>query len=75
VLSVCSSYFRSIFTSAQLKQRHPVIFIKDLEPSDLEKLLQYMYYGEVKVPNCEMEAFIGAANQLNIRKSRQRSQN
>ena len=32
VLSVCSTYFRSVFTSAQLRQRggqgHPVIFIK-----------------------------------------------
>ena len=34
---------------------------------DLERLLQYMYYGEVKVPNCEMETFIRAANQMNIR--------
>ena len=34
---------------------------------DFERLLQYMYYGEVKVPNCEMEAFIRAANQMNIR--------
>ena len=71
VLSVCSTYFRSVFTSAQLRQRggqgHPVIFIKDLDPLDLERLLQYMYYGEVKVPNCEMEAFIRAANQMNIR--------
>lgn len=34
---------------------------------ELERLLQYMYYGEVKIPNAEMDAFIRAANSLSIR--------
>ena len=45
VLSVCSTYFRSVFTSAHLRQRggqgHPVIFIK---VSTVNSLLVSSYF-------------------------------
>ena len=34
---------------------------------ELDRLLQFMYYGEVKIPNNEMERFILAAGNLNVR--------
>ena len=69
VLSVCSPYFRSLFAQSGHvhANKHPMVVLKDVEPTDMERLLQYMYYGEVKIPNGEIEAFIAAANNLNVR--------
>ncbi|XP_059098902.1 protein tramtrack, alpha isoform-like [Tigriopus californicus] len=69
VLSVCSPYFHSLFTQAYHSHplKHPIIFLKDVKPLEMERLLQFIYYGEVKVPNSEIEAFIQAASSLNIR--------
>lgn len=47
--------------------RHPIVYLKDMEPADLDRLLQFMYYGEVKVPHAEMENFIVAAANLSVR--------
>ena len=43
------------------------LLLQDIEPIDLSRLLQYMYQGEVRLPNNEMENFIRAANDLSIR--------
>ena len=45
VLALSSSYFRLVL--ADLQGKHPVIFLKDVNSRDLERLLQYMYCGEV----------------------------
>ena len=53
--------------AAALDGRLPVIFLKDVSSKDYERLLSYMYHGEVSVPQAELLSLISAAKSLGIR--------
>ena len=69
--SVASSNEASSSTSgcchSHLSQMHPIIFLKDVPPSDFERLLQFMYHGEVRVPNEDLESLILTAKSLKVK--------
>ena len=65
VLSVCSEYFEEILRKTTCAK--PVIVLKDIKPSDLEALLNYMYTGEASVPHCDLNRLIKAAEWLKIK--------
>jgi len=67
VLSACSPYFRSLFKSDFLNDRHPVIVLKDVEFENLKSLVEYMYKGEANVPQHMLSTFIQTAESLQIR--------
>ena len=50
-----------------VNQMHPIIFLKDVPPCDFERLLQFMYYGEVRVPNEALESLIQTAKSLKVK--------
>ena len=53
--------------AAALDGRLPVIFLKDVSSKDYERLLSYMYHGEVSVLQAELLSLISAAKSLGIR--------
>ena len=57
----------SMNCSHHLNQMHPIIFLKDVSPNDFERLLQFMYYGEVRVPNDDLESLILTAKSLKVK--------
>ncbi|MCL4138273.1 UNVERIFIED_CONTAM: hypothetical protein GTU68_053923 [Idotea baltica] len=65
VLSTCSEYFEEIFS--QTKCKHPYIIVKDVRPTELEALLNYMYKGEVNVSQESLPELIKAAEGLKIK--------
>ncbi|KAF2363528.1 BTB/POZ domain [Trinorchestia longiramus] len=65
VLSMCSKYFEEIFVQTQ--GQHPVIILKDIKRHELECLLNYMYIGEVNVPQEKLAGLIKAAECLQIK--------
>lgn len=67
ILSACSPYFRNLFKSHYLNDKHPVVFIKDMEFENLKSLVEYMYKGEANVPQHMLQAFIKDAESLQIR--------
>ncbi|XP_023344396.1 longitudinals lacking protein, isoforms H/M/V [Eurytemora carolleeae] len=67
VLALSSHYFRLVVTGHNGEGKHPVIFLKDVSSRDFERLLQYMYRGEVSVPQTELFSLISAAKSLGIR--------
>ncbi len=67
VLSVCSPHFRRVFAHAQQQSGRVFLFLHQVSGPEMERLLHYMYYGEVKIPHADLEAFIRAANGLCIR--------
>jgi len=67
ILSACSPYFRNMFKSQYLNDKHPVIVIKDMEFDNLKSLVEYMYKGETNVAQPMLPAFIKDAESLQIR--------
>ncbi|XP_052864892.1 modifier of mdg4-like isoform X25 [Anopheles cruzii] len=66
ILSVCSPYFRKMFTQMPVNQ-HAFIFLKDVSHSALKDLIQFMYCGEVNVKQDALPAFISTAEALQIK--------
>ncbi|XP_067618556.1 modifier of mdg4-like isoform X13 [Eurosta solidaginis] len=66
VLSVCSPYFRKMFTQMPANQ-HAFVFLKDVSHSALKDLIQFMYCGEVNVKQEALPAFISTAEALQIK--------
>lgn len=67
ILAAASTYFKSFFREVQGKiNQHPVIFMKDVEPSEMKYLLQFIYRGEVDIPSEELERLIEIAKDLGI---------
>merc|ERR1711971_1361808 len=66
-LSACSPYFRQLFKSSFLNDKHPVIIMKDVDFDNLKSLVEYMYKGEANVPQQMLPSFIQTAESLQIR--------
>ncbi|KAG5672374.1 hypothetical protein PVAND_002506 [Polypedilum vanderplanki] len=66
VLSVCSPYFRKMFTQMPANQ-HAFVFLKDVSSTALKDLIQFMYCGEVNVKQEALPAFISTAEALQIK--------
>ena len=65
VISACSPFFRHVLTKA--KQNHPFIYLKGVLHKDLLALLDYIYTGETQVPAQDVNRFIEAAQELQIK--------
>ena len=65
VLSAFSPLFRNIFQSCPVNQQ-PFLYLSDVKPDYLNRILDYIYMGEVNVPICEIEQFIKVSSKLKI---------
>ena len=65
VLSTCSDYFKNIFT--RNTSSNPIVFMKDVSSRDIEALLDFMYHGEVNVPQSSLGSLIKTAEGLQIK--------
>eukprot|EP00088_Acartia_fossae_P063100 TRINITY_DN7669_c0_g1_i2.p1 TRINITY_DN7669_c0_g1~~TRINITY_DN7669_c0_g1_i2.p1 ORF type:complete len:497 (+),score=121.60 TRINITY_DN7669_c0_g1_i2:105-1595(+) len=66
ILSVCSPYFRALLSRTD-KTRHPIIYLKDVNPAHLQLLLSYMYKGEINVLQNDLGPLIETAKGLHIK--------
>merc|ERR1719414_760641 len=67
VLAAASTYFRKFFKEIKCKMpQHQVIFMKDVDPSEMEYLLQFIYLGEVDIPSTDLERLITISRELGI---------
>ena len=65
VLSACSSFFRSVLR--RNPHQHPLLYIKGVRFSDLESLLDFMYYGEVNIAQENLNSFLSVAEELQVK--------
>ena len=65
VLSAASPYFHSLFLSNPCK--HPIVILKDVRFEDLKSIIDFIYRGEVHIPEDQLNSFLKTAETLRIR--------
>lgn len=65
VLSVCSNFFQNILTKNS--HSHPLLYLKGVRMSDMESIIHFVYHGEANVALEDLESFLAAANELQIK--------
>jgi len=65
ILAASSSVFRNIIKSN--RHPYPVIFLRGFKSCYLEYLLDFIYLGEVKVPQEDLKEFLDSAEDLKIK--------
>ncbi|KAJ6640024.1 Protein tramtrack, alpha isoform [Pseudolycoriella hygida] len=64
VLSACSTYFESLFTSNPCQ--HPIVILKDVAFNNLKMIIDYIYYGEMFVSEEQLSHLSKTADMLGI---------
>ena len=62
ILSVGSEYFRNILSDKS--HPHPMLCLDGISSEDLAWIIQYLYVGEVSVPQSSLQKFLKVANKL-----------
>merc|ERR1711892_362519 len=65
ILSACSPFFHSVLK--QNPHQHPLLYLKGVAFNDLQYVLNFMYHGEVNVAQEELNSFLSAAEDLEIK--------
>merc|ERR1712183_314315 len=65
ILSACSPFFRSILK--QNPHQHPLLYLKGVEFTNLQSVLNFMYHGEVNVAQEELNSFLSVAEDLQVK--------
>lgn len=65
VLSACSPFFEKVFNDTPCK--HPVIVLKDFRGWLVQAIVDFMYRGEISVPQEQLNQLIQAGESLQIR--------
>jgi hypothetical protein len=73
ILSACSPFFRSILK--QNPHQHPLLYLKGVEFTDLQSVLNFMYHGEVNVAQEELNSFLAVAEDLQVKGLTQNTSN
>ena len=64
-LTASSDFFRNILRKN--KHSHPLIYLSGVKAQNLQCILDYIYLGEVKVFQGQLDEFLESAHKLNIR--------
>lgn len=70
MLSANSPYFKSLFArlaASSSKTQYPVVVLKDLPYRDLRAIIEFIYRGEVTVPQKQLTSVLRSAESLKIR--------
>lgn len=65
VLSACSSYFENLFTT--FSERNQIVILKDTSYDDAVALVEFMYRGEINVPQEQLASLLKTAENLRIK--------
>lgn len=65
VLSACSPFFETLFVENPCK--HPIVILKDMRYMDLKAIVEFMYRGEVNVPQDQLSTLLKTAETLKVK--------
>ncbi|XP_065347491.1 sex determination protein fruitless-like [Cloeon dipterum] len=65
VLSACSPYFQDIFNNHNTP--HPIVILNHMNSNHVKSLLEFMYKGEIRVLESELDSFLLLAETLQVK--------
>ena len=65
ILSSCSPFFKKILKKNP--HQHPLVYLKGVDYSSLQSIIQFIYLGQTEVGQEDLEPFLAAAKDLEIR--------
>ena len=65
ILSACSPVFKNIL-QMEINHSHPVIYLRGIQYSEIESILQFIYLGEAKFYEERMNEFLSVSKSLEI---------
>jgi len=65
ILSACSPFFRNVLR--RNPHQHPLLYLKGVNYTDLQSVLNFMYHGEVNVAQEELNSFLSVAEDLRVK--------
>ena len=65
ILASSSDVLTDMFRKTKLSQ--PCMFLRGIQSSELSAILDFMYHGEVKVPQMSLDLFLEAAQSLQVK--------
>ena len=75
ILSACSPVFKNIFQMESHSNNHPVIYLRGIEYSEIESIMQFIYMGETAVYEDRMHEFQSVAKNLEIKELNENIEN
>lgn len=66
VLSACSPYFRNMFEKQANPYQYPIVNIDNVYYEDLKLVLDFMYKGEVVIPQDRLNSVLRCATSLEV---------
>lgn len=66
ILAASSSYFKQILSGINCQTQYPIIFVNGIHMPDLSAMLEFMYRGEVTIPQTQLPSLIKSAEVLGI---------
>ena len=66
ILSACSPVFENILLM-EIQNQHPVIYLRGIQFSEIESILQFIYLGEAKFLEHRVNEFLSVAKNLEIK--------
>ena len=65
-LSSCSQYFENIFKNNNMPCSNLVLCLPDTTSVELQMIMDYIYQGEVKIKQLNLQKFLAVANRLKL---------
>ena len=65
MLSICSPFFRRILK--RNKHSRPLLYLKGIKSENMRKMIEFIYHGEVHVPEQDLDCFLSNANDLQLK--------
>ena len=66
ILSASSPFFKALLQRGN-KQAHPMIYMRGVQAKDLEALVDFIYLGEAKIQQENLESFLAVAEELQLK--------
>ena len=65
ILSACSPFFKNVLR--RNKHQHPLLYLKGVSYKDMDAILNFMYHGQVKIAQDDLNSFLQVAEDLSVR--------